>query len=155
MTEETTDDAQAEWKVPEPVNQATKVQDNVTTPGVQRLTHPDGTVQEVGKPRDDTVEVDEPDDGVGAQTPGDPPPPVTDTIEVDVPLVAGEGWVDAPVDPELVQSVALPAGTAGDVHTGPSTDQEGATCVTVDGAPDDLTTVPVTLTVVVTPAGNQ
>lgn len=154
MTEETTDDVQTEdeaapWSPPEPTLTGTKVQDNVSTPGVQRLTHPDGTVQEYGQPRD----ADEPDDGVGEDP--DPDAPVTDTIDVTVPLVAGEGWVDAPVDPALVQTITLPDGIAGNAHSGPSTDQEGATCVTVDGAPDDITDVLVTLTVTVTPAGNQ
>lgn len=141
---EATDEAE-QWKAPEPQSVAgAKVQDNVSTPGVQRTTHPDGSVQEHGEAIE--ADGDEPDD-VEAADPG--AEPVSDLVEVTVSLVAGEGWVDAPLDPAKVEGAALPEGFTGEVHTSPSTDQEGATCVTVDGAPDDIDTVIVTLTVAV------
>jgi hypothetical protein len=66
MTEEETTEAET---LPEPEAVAgTRVQDNVSTPGVQRLTHPDGSVQEHERGAE-SDEDDEPDDGVGDDAP--------------------------------------------------------------------------------------
>lgn len=138
--DETPDPGEAE---PKPVT-ASLTQDNVTEPGVQRTVHPDGTEQRHGDPAEDVAVAED-------AAPGTPPnastePPVSTTEDVTVgPLKDGAGWTTFDVDPSEVASVKVPDDATFTATATPDANDATQTCVTIEGAPADLTEAVVTL----------
>ena len=134
-------------------------QDNVTEPGVQNTVQGDGysskhVTPHAGNeiPDGATPSVIDPavlatDGGEAPLTPGSDTPPQPDVLDVEIPVATGTGWINVPIEISSVNTAELVDPVDG-VTVSISVDQDDTTqtCLTVNGAPEDVTDVAVIVT---------